>query len=98
MAANIRLDSLSDLVRHKANLKVQCRTCDHTAVIHAARLGRFCFLKTWNTQLGQLGHRLRCSRCRAKNSHLKAVGTRAGPDPFPKSEREWGLLYRRLRG
>lgn len=52
VAANTRLDSLNDLIRHKANLQVQCRTCAHTSIIDAARFARLCFLKTWNTQLG----------------------------------------------
>lgn len=97
MTANIRLDSLGDLVRHKANLRVHCRTCDASAVIDAARFTRFCLLKRWNTHLDQLGHRLRCTRCGARNSHLRGVPDRPGGDPFPKSEQAWRLLYRRLR-
>lgn len=97
MAANTRLDSLSDLVRHKANLKVHCRTCDKVSILDADRFGRYCLLRGWNSQLQQLGHRLRCGRCGAKNSHLKATPERAGPDPFPRNEAAWKLLYRRLR-
>lgn len=97
MSANTRLDSLHDLVRRKANLRVQCRTCDKVSIIDAGRFARFCLLKGWNTYLEQLSYRLRCSRCGAKNSCLKATPERPGPDAFPAGERAWKLLYRRLR-
>jgi len=97
VAANTRLDSLSDLCRHKANLRVTCRTCDKVSVIDAERFNRYCLLRCWNTQLGQLGSRLVCSRCGARRSHLGPTRERAGSDPFPDDERGWKLLYRRLR-
>lgn len=97
MAANTRLDSLSDLARHKANLRVSCRTCNKVSVIDAARFNRYCLLRCWNTQLEQLGHRLVCSRCGARASWLKPTREHPGPDPFPRDERAWKLLYRRLR-
>ena len=97
MAANTRLDSLSDFARHKANLRVTCRTCGKVGIIDAGRFARYCLLRCWNGYLEQLGHRLRCSRCGARSSHLKATRERAGPDPFPKDETEWKRLFRRLR-
>ena len=45
MSANTRLDSLSDLVKHKANLRVTCRTCDKVVVIDAQRFARYCHLR-----------------------------------------------------
>lgn len=97
VAANTRLDSLHGLVRHKANLRVQCQTCDKVSVIDAGRFSRYCLLKGWNTYLEQLSQRLRCSRCGAQNSSLKATQDRPGPDPFPLGERAWKQLYRCLR-
>jgi hypothetical protein len=96
-AANTRLDSLHDLIKHKANLRVQCDTCEKVSVIDAQRFARFCLLRNWNTQLAALGARLRCARCGARSSRLRASTEQAGPDPFPRDEREWKLLYRRLR-
>ena len=97
MATNTRLDCLSDLVRHKANLQVTCRTCRKVGVIDAERFNRYCLLRRWNTQLQTLGGRLRCSRCGARGAHLDATPASAGPDPFPRHEPAWKLLYRRLR-
>ena len=97
MSANTRLDSLSDLVRHKANLRVQCRTCDKVSIIDASRFSQYCLLRRWNAYLEQLGYRLRCSRCGAKNSYLRATCEWALPDPFPTGEQGWKQLYRRLR-
>ncbi|MFC7537847.1 hypothetical protein ACFQPG_10790 [Sphingomonas sp. GCM10030256] len=97
MGANTRLDGLSDLVKHKANLRVTCRTCDKVSVVDAQRFNRYCLLRCWNTQIEALGQRLVCSRCGARAPHLKATRERPGPDPFPKDERAWKLLFRRLR-
>lgn len=97
MAANTRLDSLSDLARHKANLRVTCRTCDKVRVLDAQRFDRYCLLRCWNTQLAALSNRLVCTRCGARGAYLKPTRERPGPDPFPSDERGWKLLYRRLR-
>ena len=97
MSANTRLDSLGDLAKHKANLRVTCRTCEKVSIIDAERFNRYCLLRRWNAQLEALGARLVCGRCGARAAHLRATPERAGPDPFPKDERGWKLLYRRLR-
>lgn len=98
MSANTRLDSLSDLIKHKANLRVQCPTCDKVSVIDASRFARFCLLRCWNSQLEALAVRMMCSRCGARGAHVKATRARPGPDPFPREELEWKRLYRSLRG
>ena len=97
MGANTRLDCLSDLVRHKANLRVTCRTCSKVGIIDAARFNRYCLLRCWNTQLASLAVRFVCRQCGARASHLKATPEKAGPDGFPKDERGWKMLFRRLR-
>lgn len=97
MGANTRLDSLSDLVKHKANLRVTCRTCDKVGVLDAQRFSRYCMLKCWNAHLAALCSRLVCSQCGARNAHVKATRERPGPDPFPRTEHAWKLLYKRLR-
>ena len=98
MSANTRLDSLSDLIKHKANLRVTRQTCEKVSVIDARRFARYCLLRCWNDQLEALASRLICSRCGGRGAHLKATRERAGPDPFPKDERGWKLLFRSLRG
>jgi hypothetical protein len=97
VAANTRLDSLSDLIRHNANLRATCRTCDRVSIINAQRFARYCLLRCWSSQLEALATRLVCSRCGARGSHVRATRQRAGPDPFPTNEHGWKLLYRRLR-
>ncbi len=66
MAANTRLDSLSDLIKHKANLRATCRTCDKVSVLDARRFARYCLLRCWNSHLEALATRLVCSRCGAR--------------------------------
>jgi len=97
MPANTRLDQLSDLVKHRANVRVTCRTCDKVSVFDAARFARYCHLRCWNTQLEALAARLKCSRCGAQGGHLQATREQAGADPFPRGEHAWKLLFRRLR-
>jgi hypothetical protein len=98
VSANTRLDSLSDLMKHKANLRVTCRTCDKVSVIDAKRSARYCFLRCWNTHLEALVCRMICSQCGARGAHLKATRKRPGPDPFPRGEYNWKRLFRSLRG
>ncbi|HVF83791.1 MAG TPA: hypothetical protein VM913_06445 [Sphingomicrobium sp.] len=64
MSANTRLDS--DLIKHKANLRVECRTCERVNVISASRFARYCLLRCWNNQLEALALRMMCSRCGAR--------------------------------
>lgn len=98
VSANTRLDSLHDLIKHKANVRVTCRTCDKVSVFDAQRFGRYCLLKCWNTQLEALACRLICSRCGARGAHLTATREKAGADPFPRGEQAWKRLLRALRG
>ena len=55
VSANTRRDSLSDLIKLKANLRVACRTCEKVSVIDASRFYRYCLLRCWNSQLEGLG-------------------------------------------
>jgi hypothetical protein len=98
MSANVRLDSLYDLSRRRANLRVECGTCGKVTVFDAERLARYCLLRAWSTQLSVLGRQFVCTRCGARAAYLKPTPEQAGPDRFPKGEREWKSLYRRLRG
>ena len=98
MSANTRLDSLSDLIKHKANLRVECRTCEKVSVIDASRFNRYCLLRCWNNQLEALAVRMMCSRCGARGAHVKATRAKPGPDPFPVGEQAWKRLFRSLRG
>lgn len=97
MAANTRLDSLSDLVKHEANLLVLCG-CGRAHVLDTSRLARNVMLRSSNNQLQALRTRLRCGACGRRPSHLKATPEKPTlADPFPRDERGWELLRRRLR-
>ncbi|SEN51131.1 hypothetical protein SAMN05192583_2930 [Sphingomonas gellani] len=98
MGANTRLDSLSDLIKHKANVKLIC-PCGRVHIFDAERLNRYALLRSWNTQLEALRYRVRCTECQGRGVRLKA--TPEPPtlaDPFPRTEVEWKRLHRRLRG
>jgi ribosomal protein L44E len=97
VAANIRFDDLHDLIRRKANLRVECGTCEKVTIIDARRFARFCLLRGWSTHLSLVGLRLLCSRCGARPSRVRATPEQAGPDPFPSTEQDWKQLFRRLR-
>ena len=71
VSANPRLDSLHDLIKHMANVRVTCRTCDKVSVFDAARFARYCHLRCWNQQLEALSGRLKCSRCGAQGGALE---------------------------
>lgn len=98
MSANTRLDSLHDLIKHEANLRVTCR-CGKQHVYDARRLCRYAMCRGWNTQLEALAFRLRCDRCNRRAPQLRAVMEPPTPaDPFPRTEDEWKRLVKRLRG
>lgn len=98
MSANTRLDSLHDLIKHKANLRVTC-PCGKFHIYDASRFARYALVKQWNTQLEALRHRIRCEACGRRGPHMRAVANPPTPaDPFPQTEAEWKLLVRRLRG
>jgi hypothetical protein len=98
VAANVRLNSLHDLIRRKANLRVECGKCQRIAIMDAYRFARFCQIRGWNTQLSTLYARLRCSSCGSRPVHLSAYPGSAGPDPFPMNEDAWKHLFKRRRG
>jgi hypothetical protein len=98
VAANTRLDSLHDLIRHKANLRVTCQ-CGKVHVYDAVRFCRYAMVRMWNVQLEALRHRIKCDRCGRRGPHMRAVPDAPTPaDPFPRTEGEWERLSRRLRG
>lgn len=97
MSANTRLDSLSDLIKHKANVLIAC-ACGRSHVLDARRLYRYALLRCWNTSLDALSVRLRCGACGRKPARIKASPEVPTPaDPFPRTEAEWKRLQRRLR-
>lgn len=98
MAANTRLDTLSDYIRRDANLRVAC-ACGRVVVIDAVKLHNFYFLHRWTTTIATVGLHLRCAGCGAR-----PVKVSPSPDPpsstgwEPANEWEWRRLQRRLRG
>ena len=95
MSVDTRLDSLSDLIRQKANMRATCRTCGKVSVVDAQRFARYCLLRCWNTHLEALACRMICRQCPARGAYLKATRERAGPDAFPRGEYAWKRLSKR---
>ena len=97
MAANVRLDDLSDLTRRECQLRVVC-VCGREQVWDAGRTARYFMLRSWNTQLAQLGRHLKCARCGARPIKVLPTKLLAQDDPWPKTPWEWKQLHRGLRG
>lgn len=96
MCANTRLDSLSDLTQNRANRRVRC-PCGAEHIFDANRFWRYAMLRRWSTQVGALGHHLRCLSCGKRGPRLNA--TPQAPtlaDPFPRTEASWKALKRQL--
>lgn len=70
MGANIRLRNLSDIVRLKANLRVECRSCDHVGLLDAVKVSRWFHCHGWNDAI-----EVACLRCR-KDFHSTGPGNR----------------------
>jgi hypothetical protein len=96
-SANTRLDSLGDLIKHQANLMVRCR-CGSEHIVDAERFRRYCRLRGWNNQLEALRTRLRCRGCGRRPDRVRATPSPATlADPFPRTERDWQALQKRMR-
>lgn len=95
MSTNTRMDQVSGLIKHKANLQVTC-PCGATRVFDAERLCRCAPLQGWNTYLEALGHHSRCQKRRRRNPYLRPVtNPPTTADPFPHTEDRWKALWRR---
>ena len=57
-----RLDSLSDLVRYKLALKVEC-SCGRVVIMNAGKLVEQCRERGVPRSLLALSHHLKCARC-----------------------------------
>ena len=78
VSANTRLDSLSDLTKHKTDLRVRGGPARKVSVIDARRFARHCLLRCWIRQMDVLAPRLICSRLRYSWSLCEGDGG-AGP-------------------
>ena len=81
VSANTRLDSLSDLITHKADLRVRGGPARKVSVIDARRFARYRLLRCWNSQMDALAPGLICSRCDTRGAYLKATKERARARP-----------------
>ncbi len=97
MSANVRLDQLSDIVKHRGNLRVWCQ-CKHQAVVDAAKMLRWYQCHQWDTRIFAIGRHLYCTRCRGRPRDWRATAELpTAPDRFPRTEAEWAALVRGLR-
>ena len=96
MGANVRLRTLSDCIRHKANLKVDC-ACGNKQVLCSTALWRVCMIRPWNEHLEGFGVHLRCSRCKGTPERIGPTMQSPTVKFGPQSEYEWKRLMRRAR-
>lgn len=100
MGANIKIETLGDVVRHGFNLAVQC-SCGHRGVIDAAKMERWYRCHRWDTRKHMLREHLYCLRCGGRPAALRAGITADLPNAargrFPVNEEGWARLVRGLR-
>ena len=97
VGANVKLDKLSDYVRHSANLLVECGTCPNSGVLDAVKLDRYFFCFQWNPALETVGAHLRCKRCRGRPGRIRPTTEPPDRPNWMQYEYEWGRLVKRLR-
>lgn len=93
-----KIERLADLVWHKSNLRVFCG-CGHSSIVDAAKMLRWYECHRYWTAWHSLGLHLYCSRCGNRPRGWRGdARSPTAPDRFPRDEREWQRLVRRLRG
>ncbi len=92
---NKRFDTTFDLVRHGANLRVQCR-CGRDVVIDGHQLDQMRRDRRWPVMLGEVARRLRCRVCGDRPARAlptpRDATIRIGPTMIEKALRAKGLL------
>lgn len=97
MGANIRLDTLGDYERHRANILVQCRACPNRSVLDTTKVRRWFYCHRWNEALEVVGLHLRCRVCRGKPGRIRATLDRPTHPEWMALESDWGRLVKQLR-
>lgn len=101
MSANLKIETLGDIVRCGHNLAVQCG-CGQSGVIDAVKMDRWYQCHCWPTQMSRLRDHLYCLRCGGRptqvNLRVTADRPNAARGRFPANEEGWKRLVRGLRG
>lgn len=69
----IRLETITDFIRHGYDLSIRCKNCGHEAVVSP---DRFLVLRKrveGMFEIDGLERRLRCRKCRLRKAEIKAV-------------------------
>jgi hypothetical protein len=97
MGANVKLETVSDVIRNGGNLLVECG-CGKRSIVDAVQLDRWFKCHGWATVLSRIGAHLRCSSCRQRPANVRAtLQTPTTARWGPKTEDDWRRLVRRLR-
>jgi len=98
VGANTKIESLSDVLRHKMRLTAICR-CGHKATLDTEKLYRYYLVRGWDVRKHMLGDHICCSRCRSRPTELRVTHLLPdGPDWGPRTEDQWKALVKRMRG
>lgn len=62
-----RLDKISDYARHGYNIKIECRSCGHTAKLDAQTISADACRRNLSRDIGAIERRLRCKQCGKRN-------------------------------
>lgn len=71
-----RFDTLSDYVRHRRSLRVDCLHCKRFAVLEPMALGITCSARGWSRDMRAVEARLRCSHCGSRKVNCCPIKTR----------------------
>ncbi len=97
MGANVKIEDLNDIIRHKGNLRVEC-DCGRAKTVDARAMARWYACHGWSTSISQLGRHLYCTRCWGRPATWRMTGERPNaPNIFPTDEMGWKVLVKRLR-
>jgi hypothetical protein len=99
MAANVKIQTLSDITRQNWNLAIHCE-CGHRSIVDASRMARWYFCHRWDTHVARLHLHLYCLACRKCPATVRfrpSAQQPTAPNRFPNTEEQWARLVKGLR-
>lgn len=101
MGANIKVETLGDIVRRQMNVDVTCG-CGHRGILDGAKLERWYACHMWSTRIDRVREHLYCLRCGGRPDSVRIRPTSYAPTAakgrFPANEDAWRRLVKGLRG
>lgn len=97
MGANVKFETVNDLIKRQANLRVIC-SCGRSSVVDGKALARWYACHMFDLRFTFVRDHLRCSRCKGQPEEVRITAEHpTAPNRFPQTEDQWGKLVKRLR-